>query len=64
MNVHEKQLLRAFRELPDEQKKSLLDYAEFLASRTPQAIMELILKLVLRSSKPRLVLCHKVFRLL
>ena len=37
MNVHEKQLLQAFRELPDEQKTSLLDYAEFLASRAPQA---------------------------
>jgi hypothetical protein len=40
MNAHEKQLLRAFRELPDEQKKSLMDYAEFLASRAPQATAE------------------------
>ena len=38
MNVQEKELLRAFRELPDEQKKSLMDYAEFLASRTPQVM--------------------------
>lgn len=40
MNVHEKQLLRAFRELPEEQKKSLMDYAEFLASRTTQVMGE------------------------
>ncbi len=40
MNAHEKQLLRAFRELPDEQKKSLMDYAEFLVSRAPQATAE------------------------
>jgi hypothetical protein len=37
MNVHEKQLLRAFRDLPEEQKKSLIDFAEFLTSRVPQA---------------------------
>lgn len=37
MNAQEKQLLRSFRELPEEQKRSLMDYAEFLASRTSQA---------------------------
>ena len=38
MNAQEKQLLRVFRELPEEQQKSLMDYAEFLASRVPQVV--------------------------
>lgn len=40
MNTQEKKLLGVLRSLPEAQQQSLLDYAEFLASRTSEFAVE------------------------